>query len=98
MDQPSWRLLLVNSFESSLADPAVSSKVEKYTVPHTDPCAALRGELGLRTTQASKMFAVGVYRSRTMAELPTYMEYERCVSNRMCSLQQLLTAAWAQVH
>ena len=55
--------------------------MEKYTVPETDPIEALRGQLGLRTVGASDVFVVGVYRSRTMLELPTYTEQERCVVN-----------------
>lgn len=76
---PRWKLLVVQSFETLMKDPGVSSNVEKYVVPQTDPCKALRGEVGLRTTRACSRFAVGVYRSRTMSELPTYSEFERSV-------------------
>ncbi|KAL0024778.1 hypothetical protein WJX79_006125 [Trebouxia sp. C0005] len=72
-----WKRHLVESFETSLRDPPVSRNVEKYTVPNTDPIEALRGQLGLRTVDASDIFVVGVYRSRTMLELPTYTEQER---------------------
>lgn len=72
-----WKRHLVESFETSLHDPPVSSNVEKYTVPDTDPTEALRGQLGLRTVSDSEIFVVGVYRSRTMLELPTYTEHER---------------------
>jgi hypothetical protein len=72
-----WKRHLVDSFETSLRDPPVSCNVEKYTVPDTDPIEALRGQLGLRTVGASDVFVVGVYRSRTMLELPTYTEQER---------------------
>ena len=74
-----WKLCVVQSFEASMRDPGVSSNVEKYVVPQTDPCKALHGEMGLRTTQDCGRFAVGVYRSRTMSELPTYNEFERSV-------------------
>ena len=77
-----WKRHLVDSFETSLKDPPVSRNVEKYTVPDTDPIEALRGQLGLRTVGASDVFVVGVYRSRTMLELPTYTEQERCVEGR----------------
>ena len=73
----SWKRDLVDAFETSLRDPPVSSNVEKYTVPESDPIEALRGELGLRTVKDSDVFVVGVYRSRTMLELPTYTEQER---------------------
>ncbi|DBA86659.1 TPA: hypothetical protein ACH3X1_005123 [Trebouxia sp. C0004] len=72
-----WKRVLVDSFGTSLRDPPVSCNVEKYTVPHTDPIQALRGQLGLRTVGASDVFVVGVYRCRTMLELPTYTEQER---------------------
>ena len=77
-----WKRHLVDSFETSLRDPPVSRNVEKYTVPETDPIEALRGQLGLRTVGASDVFVVGVYRSRTMLELPTYTEQERCVERK----------------
>lgn len=78
---PQWKRLLVESFETSMADPGVSSKVQRYIVPQTDHCVALRGQMGLKTTQDCDLFAVGVYRSRTMSELPTYLEIERSVSH-----------------
>lgn len=81
-----WKRHLVDSFETSLKDPPVSRNVEKYTVPETDPIEALRGQLGLRTVGASDVFVVGVYRSRTMLELPTYTEQERCVVTALLSV------------
>ena len=77
---PDWKRHLVESFEVGLKDPPVSSNVKKYTVPDTDPIEALRGQLGLRTVEDSDIFVIGVYRSRTMLELPTYTEQERYVS------------------
>ena len=76
---PHWKRLLVESFETSMADPGVSSKVQTYIVPQTDPRVALRGQMGLKTTQDCDMFAVGIYRSRTMLEFPTFSEIERSV-------------------
>lgn len=72
-----WKRLLVESFETSMRDPAVSDNVETYTVSDSDPIADLRGQLGLKTVRDSDIFVVGVYRSRTMSELPTYTEQER---------------------
>ena len=76
---PAWRLRLVESFETSMQDPPVSSKVQKYTVPPDDPRKALRGQQGLQVTQDSDIFVIGIYRSRTMSELPTFLEHERWV-------------------
>lgn len=76
---PMWRLCLVESFETSMKDPPVSSKVQKYTVPPDDPRKALRGQLGLNVTEDSDIFVIGIYRSRTMSELPTFLEHERLV-------------------
>ena len=87
-----WKRHLVDSFETSLKDPPVSRNVEKYTVPETDPIEALRGQLGLRTVGASDVFVVGVYRSRTMLELPTYTEQERCVVDALLSVCTAVTA------
>ena len=72
-----WKRLLVESFETTLSDPKVSSNVERYVVPDSDPVEALRGQLGLKTVMASDIFVIGVFRSRTMLELPTYLEQER---------------------
>ena len=72
-----WKRLLVESFETTLSDPKVSSNVETYVVPDSDPVEALRGQLGLKTVMASDIFVIGVFRSRTMLDLPTYLEQER---------------------
>lgn len=77
---PNWKRLLVESFEMTLSDPKVSSNVQKYIIPDTDPVEALRGQQGLKTVMASDMFVIGVFRSRTMFELPTYLEQERWVA------------------
>ena len=74
---PEWKRQLVLSFETTLSDPKVSSNVQRYTVPDTDPVESLRGQLGLKTAMASDIFVIGVYRSRMMLELPTYVEQER---------------------
>ena len=72
-----WKRKLVESFETTLSDPKVSSNVEKYVVPDSDPVEALRGQLGLKTVMACDIFVIGVFRSRMMLELPTYLEQER---------------------
>lgn len=72
-----WKRLVVESFETTLSDPKVSSNVQKYVVPDSDPNKALRGQLGLETVMASDIFVIGVFRSRMMLELPTYLEQER---------------------
>ncbi|KAL3145359.1 hypothetical protein ABBQ38_001613 [Trebouxia sp. C0009 RCD-2024] len=77
---PNWKRLLVDSFETTLSDPKVSSNVQKYVVPDSDPVEALRGQQGLKTVMASEIFVIGVFRSRTMFELPTYLEHERISS------------------
>ena len=74
---PNWKRLLVDSFETTLSDPKVSSNVQKYVIPDSDPVEALRGQQGLKTVMASDIFVIGVFRSRTMFELPTYLEHER---------------------
>ena len=74
-----WKRLLVESFETTLSDPKVSSNVQTYVVPDSDPAEALRGQLGLETVMASDIFVIGVFRSRMMLELPTYLEQERSV-------------------
>ena len=72
-----WKRLVVESFETTLSDPKVSSNVQTYVVPDSDPNEALRGQLGLETVMASDIFVIGVFRSRMMLELPTYLEQER---------------------
>ena len=72
-----WKRHLVLSFETTLSDPKVSSYVQQYTVPESDPVEALRGQRGLMTAMASDVFVIGIYRSRTMLEFPTYVEQER---------------------
>lgn len=74
---PQWKQQIVESFETSLRDPPVSSNIETYMVPNTDPVQAIESQLGLRTTVDSDVFVVGIYRSRTMLELPNYTEQER---------------------
>lgn len=76
---PRWRLLLVESFEASLQDPTVSSNVEHCTIPPNDPCVALRGQLGLKAVNDSDIFVIGIYRCRTMSDVPTFQEQERWV-------------------
>lgn len=39
---PNWKRLLVESFETTLSDPKVSSNVEIYVVPDSDPVESLR--------------------------------------------------------
>ena len=74
---PQWKKDLVESFETGLQDPPVSNNIETYMVPNTDPVQAIESQLGLRTTVDSDVFVVGIYRSRTMLELPNYTEQER---------------------
>ena len=100
-NNPEWKRQLVLSFETTLSDPKVSSNVQQYIVPDSDPTETLRGQLGLKTVMASDIFVIGVYRSRMMLELPTYVEEERQASVMsklpihmilvfMCCMQQRL--------